>query len=278
MSKLSWDYSGDEQRAEYRGFTIRAINDTDCSDPIADRDGHWPMIKGGNRDCNEMIYDGASGVPVAAPLDRFTDEQLVHDQKAIADILPYADIFAETGKKWCTDAYELRRLFEDDIGNVDNSHKLATFEALYGLLGIACLNTTARGYCQGDWADLLIVATPEAIKELRPDVTPDELAKDMQQQADLWEAWAFGNVWGYVIGKPELDEDGDETGDFEEIEDGSCWGFYGDPSESGLEETAIAEIDAHIAYAAKQRQAKLKDLIRNRVPLHLREQLLKEAA
>lgn len=274
MSKLNWYYSGDEQRAEYRGFIIRAAHDSDSENPIECWDGHWPMIVGGSRDNRQTVYDRTKGgVPVDAPLDRFTDEQLVHDQIAIATtfgttISELLSSGLNAALKYSRDADLLRRMFEDELGNVPDSHRLAHYALLYALLGIAHLETTVHGYSQGDQQDVLIVATPEAIKEMRPDVTPEDLTKDMQSQADLYEAWAYGNVWGYVIE--------DVAG--AAIPDGVCFGYYGDVDDSGLEEAAIEAVDCHLDACRRARQTKLKELIRNRVPLHLRPHLLEEAA
>lgn len=50
--------------------------------------------------------------------------------------------------------------------------------------------------------------------------------------------WYDGNVWGYRVVRPVLDEDGDEV-DTEELE--SCWGYVGDWEYCMAEGVAMAE-------------------------------------
>jgi hypothetical protein len=79
------------------------------------------------------------------------------------------------------------------------------------------------------------------------------ILKDMQGQANLYGYWAWGDVYGYVIEKRCVcagDPDDDVEDDWEEIEDGSCWGYFGsDHSESGLEDSALSclPVDARVA-------------------------------
>ena len=94
-----------------------------------------------------------------------------------------------------------------------------------------------------------------------------DLTGDLKSQADLFGAYAFGDVFGFVI---EAEPDG-ETLD-------SCWGYYGsDFDESGLAEAAQELANHILASAAKRRAAKLKELIRNHVPLDKRPAILAEA-
>lgn len=50
--------------------------------------------------------------------------------------------------------------------------------------------------------------------------------------------WYDGNVWGYRVVRPELDDDGYEV-DAEDLE--SCWGFVGDWEHCMSEGVAVAE-------------------------------------
>ena len=57
--------------------------------------------------------------------------------------------------------------------------------------------------------------------------------------------------------------------------DASCWGFYGDDFEgNGLLEMAKNDIDCHIDHTRKERNTKLKELIKNNVPIINRAQIL----
>lgn len=90
----------------------------------------------------------------------------------------------------------------------------------------------------------------------------------LESFASSIESYLDGECYGYVVKRV----DGDDIG---EIGD-SCWGFVGD-SEYCIEE-AKSWIDSHLRYVAKQRQLKLKTLIRNHAPLHLRSALLQQIA
>lgn len=237
MTKLSWDFDNDLgcEVAMHNGYRIKAVRDDDASNPFEDHDGHWPMVA--LYDSSLKEYDKAPGVAVNSPFLRFNDHLLVLLQKHIAKVINW------TEHRWCKDPDTLRENMEPWFAESAYTSTLDEWGGLYDVLGIPNLRYTSRGYCQGDWAELLIVATPEAVAEHRPDATPEELKADMESQAKLYDAWAWGDVYGYVIEQPcEWDEDGDPT-DWEEIADGSCWGYYGDDHDkSGLEEQALSSI------------------------------------
>jgi len=257
-TKLDWVYQDrtGEYRADYKGLVIRAVHDDSPENPFEAWDGHFPMLVYHDRTIDE--YDKMGGVALDCVIERFTSEQLVFDQKALAEILDldmvqeYADRVSggdtDDVPKWITldDAHVIRDVCEDAIHDTSGTDRLDKLAELHKLLGHAVLRTTSRGYSQGDWAELLIVATPEAIAEFGCDPAPDNLARQLEAQAKLYGAWAWGDVWGYVVEKPALDEDGDEIeGEAEELD--SCWGYYGsDFAESGLEEAALASAECHL--------------------------------
>lgn len=72
---------------------------------------------------------------------------------------------------------------------------------------------------------------------------------------ETYSQYANGEVYGFVI----EDEDGEHVD--------SCWGFYGFEY---VKQEAEAAAKAEAEHRAKQRANRLKDLIRNRVPLALR--------
>lgn len=105
--------------------------------------------------------------------------------------------------------------------------------------------------------------SPDAAKERKSDYEYERIA-----DAKLWGAWAWGDVYGFVIESA----DGTELpGDCLD----SCWGFYGDDFNwSGLAEAA-AESLAYIRKERRERRfAKMKELIRARVPLAIRAAIL----
>jgi hypothetical protein len=101
--------------------------------------------------------------------------------------------------------------------------------------GSPALDTSATGYCQGDYADVGVFHLPKWCEYVGAPAKPGKAAtKDMQGSAKVWAAWAYGDVYGYVI----EDDDGNDLD--------SCFGFYGsDPEWSGLAGAAISAADYH---------------------------------
>ena len=119
-------------------------------------------------------------------------------------------------------------------------------ECLLKWAGIPCYNGQSNGYCQGDTALVLAIATPAWVELVG--APAESLEAQCKSAFELYEAWAWGDVYGVSeIHAPGItDEDGDET-EGEELEDGSCWGFYGrDHEASGLMDHARSIIDSHI--------------------------------
>lgn len=78
-----------------------------------------------------------------------------------------------------------------------------------------------------------------------------------------WNDYLSGNVYGYEV----KDEKGNIVGN-----PGSCWGFYGDYDRPyGALDEARSSTEYVLREMKKAREAKLKGLIRNRVPLSKRE-------
>jgi hypothetical protein len=114
-------------------------------------------------------------------------------------------------------------------------------EAILKLAGIPCLYEQSNGYSQGDSTLCLVVLTPEWFK--KSGANPEQAEAICKSAFDLYSAWAWGDVYGYTCE--------DENG--EEIEDASCWGFYGsDHEKSGLLESAREQINAHLAARDKE--------------------------
>lgn len=291
MIKLSFDYDGranesvayvgNEETALYR---VRMIQDCSPENPFTAWDGHWPMIVDhGRRNGGATEYGD-----IPCPLSCLSDGQLVRHAAAIAKALDCdidairADCREEQlderarGYRSIRMADWLRDEFERALGDVSDSDKLATLEALFDIAGIPCLNTCSQGYSQGDYADLLIVAPWETAKAFGWNKGKwRKLASnpaDMEGQADLYGAWAWGDVYGYVCEfRP------DPESEWEELEEhgSSVWGFYGDdPAKSGLAESAAAHIEWDMRQRKESRFSRLAELIKARVPLAIRAAIL----
>ena len=124
-------------------------------------------------------------------------------------------------------------------------------ESLLNYAGIPCQYEQSDGYSQGDSTLCLVVLTPEWFE--KSGASPEHSDEICKSAINLCSAWAWGDVYGgsEIIAPGPLDEDGYET-DGEEVEDSSCWGFYGsDHEQSGLLEHARSMIEWH-----KEKQAK----------------------
>lgn len=114
--------------------------------------------------------------------------------------------------------------------------------AVLTLGGCLAEEKSARGYSQGDWTGLLLVVTPEQVKEWGfEDLKAFEAAcpKWAENAANQYGAWAYGGVIGYQVNAYDAaqiaehckehvctieDIDANDLEDVDEID--ACWGFY----------------------------------------------------
>lgn len=283
MEKLDWEFiderGGAYQRAEYRGILIEAHRDGDAMNPFTDWDCEPPLVTCYDRSLTDYS-DGDAMDPFAGLPDHWFSRNWRKLAVAFGEDPAALDTECRNAAKdWdCTLTAARVDIFRERLDGIlpgrdgyGFSDAAETVAALWRLRGVEALATSSSGYCQGDYAELLIVATPEwAAKCGAP---RDSHAEQLEAAADLYTAWAWGDVYGFVIKGPggaELQHP--EIGS-------SVWGFYGsDHGESGLESAAIDAADSILAGAAKRKAEKLKTVIRARVPLHLRPAMLEQAA
>lgn len=86
----------------------------------------------------------------------------------------------------------------------------------------------------------------------------EQLRGYLKGEVEVYDQYLTGNVYGYQVVSP----------DGEDLD--SCWGYYGDPEESGLLDEARSHIDWHVDKARKERIEQVKTWIKNRVPLQYR--------
>ena len=109
---------------------------------------------------------------------------------------------------------------------------------------IPCHSTQSNGYSQGDSALVFVAALPSWVEKVG--APPETLADQCKAACDLWSAWAWGDVYGFVLNDPK----GNEVD--------SCWGYYGDDyRESGLLEAAEESAKHH-------RESRKADLLKRR--------------
>lgn len=280
MCKLDFEWhdsrNGGEYRAEAGGFIVKAIRDEPAESPWEAWDGQPPLIVYYDRSLDEK-----GDVP--NPLSDMSDSFIARNWRALCKIFDQSPDAAKERKadygyfKIADAKRELLDEWLDDIRpNRYSGHAgdyMTALGELCELRGWPSLSTSSHGYSQGDYAELLLIFSPAYAKAIgatwpRSAKAKAEARKRLESDAKLWGAWAWGDVYGFVI--ESLDSDGDPDGDCLD----SCFGFYGDPEESGLAEAA-AESLAYIRKERRERRlAKLKELIRARVPLAARAAIL----
>lgn len=280
MCKLDFEWHdsrrGGEYRAEAGGFIVKAIRDESPESPWDAWDGQPPLIV--YYDCS---LEEKSDVP--NPLADMPDSFIARHWRALCKIFNKSPDAAQERKadygysKIADAKRELLDEWLDDIKPSRYSGHAGDYMTALGelceLRGWPSLSTSSHGYCQGDYAELLLVFSPDYAKEIgaawpRSAKAKAEARKRLESDAKLWGAWAWGDVYGFVIESA----DGTELpGDCLD----SCWGFYGDDFNwSGLAEAA-AESLAYIRKERRERRlAKMKELIRARVPLAIRAAIL----
>lgn len=274
--RLSWDWDAKWKRlpahvASYRGLTIYAVQDSDAENPFEAWEGEPPtLVYQGRREGFSDYSDGA----LAAPLGAMNDRKIARNWRLIAHALgltPAAvrqeikERRADYGETAADTRRELFAVTLDDMRHGNGSDYLEALATLWRIAGCAAETWASNGYSQGAWASGLSVATPEWAKKVG--APRSSHAEQCRAAGKLWGAWAWGDVYGYIIA-----DDSDDHLD-------ACWGFYGsDFVESGLEEAAKEAADSIIAHRAKARQNKAAELIRARVPLALRPAILDAAA
>ncbi len=246
---------------EFNGLTINIHYDTDAQNPFDDWDCEPPLAvySPDNRGIDEYSvgYGEVNSVPT------LTREQIKANLPAILSLLDIKNLFEVRQYKGDTQySYNLIECVNYALGNavddLSDSERLDVLCDLYTMVGMPAVVKDVRGSCQGDWAKVLAVATPE-FQEACGNGSDFDWIASLKGSIQLFEDWAFGNVYGYEV----LDANGEEID--------SCWGFYGDyDAPFGAVHEAEAAINWHIACDKKDRIEKIKTWIRNRVPLHHR--------
>ena len=147
-----------------------------------------------------------------------------------------------------------REWFTESLSDqyLSDNERMKAAAALWEMAGVPVLLTESTGYSQGDWAALLIVAHPEAVKAFGFKTMAayrKACPNDLTAAADLWGAYTWGGVVGYVVKDPK----GRNVD--------SCWGFYPEGGQHyfPLETShayAIGEAEAAAEWDAKKVAAK----------------------
>lgn len=249
---------------EYKGLTINIMYQDQPQNPFEDWDCEPPLAVYSDRNITEYAtrYGEVNSVPT------LTREQIKANASAICDVCnvkSLRDLVREyrdnNGGVSDSDViyminYGIESIVDNNIWR--NSDRLDVLCDLYNMAGMPAVCSDVRGSCQGDWAKVLAVATPE-FQEACGNGSDFDWIESLKGSIQLFEDWAFGNVYGYEV----LDAEGEHVD--------SCWGYYGDydADYSALSEAKSAA-DYHIEQARKSHFEQVKTWIKNRVPLAYR--------
>ena len=156
--------------------------------------------------------------------------------------------------------------FNEHVNGEYLTDRIELLAEVYEWLGMPAVITSASGYSQGDYIEGLLVATPEWRKEVGNESLSDEQVREsLRSDFDTYAAYAFGDVYGWVLTEHNPDHSPDAWWDgvavfqhdgeakYPDGEIDSCWGFYGNNhAKSGLRGAALdAEFTEHCLAEAR---------------------------
>jgi len=244
---------------EIQGFTVRIFIDEDAQNPFDDWECNPPLAV--YAPYNRGIDEYATGYGEVNTPPTLTREQIKANLPAILELCEAPNIrellreypYREMAFVDC-----VNDAIREGVDNLGDSDRLEALCSLYAMVGMPAVLKSVHGSSQGDYAEVLAVATPEFQAECGNGSDYD-WDSSLRASIQLFEDWAFGNVYGYTV----------EDAEGNEID--SCWGFFGDYNAPyGAMHEAEAAINWQIAKNRKSHVEQVKTWIKNRVPLHYR--------
>lgn len=230
---------------DYR-YRLQFYVDSDPSPPWED-EGAVPLIWTGGRD--GFRKEGARGYDLLNPFPFLKDRAIRANLAEIAGLVGYggADAFDQDARDYYPGlpiAEARRALLDDCRAEIEATEEgLETLARFWTLAGVPAEVSTSRGYSQGDWAAVLTVAHPEAVKAFgfaTMRAYRKTCPNDHKAAVDAWGAYTWGGVIGYEVARIDSDEYAAALAEYEteELDAGqlnalhlcedvdSCWGFY----------------------------------------------------
>ena len=223
-----------DQETEIGPLRLTIHQDQDAENPWKSWDGMTPLAwfsLGNGRWNGPTVHD--SGDSILDALEGVTPQWAARHRAAICSALDLDAVAldaeaAQGAKDWGAGLgfVRLEMLQEslDEMAQGNASDYLDAVAAIWKLRGFNALTFQANGYSQGDSVLGLLVQTPAFLARVglnNPDKrAADAIAGDLEGDAKLFGAWAFGDVFGFGLS----DDQGEHLD--------SCFGFYGRPEKS----------------------------------------------
>jgi len=188
---------------------LKIVHDSTPTNPFKDWDGCIPLMY----ESGHGNADFSDGEIVSHVIDSITDGQIIRHQRTLMDML---DLYAEDYEEYTKEEKI------DEIRHEMHRADMDTITELCEMFKIPHLVHQSTGYSQGDYAKVLIVPTDEFFK--LTGAPRKGIEKQMQETAELFDAWAWGDVYGFQVIEVTKCED---CGEEHEEEIDSCYGFYG---------------------------------------------------
>jgi hypothetical protein len=255
-------------------YRIQFFHDSDASPPWDDCRA-VPLLSYPEGSYSDQ---SAKGYDLLNPLPFLTDRKITANRETLAEMAGYKSAAAmdSDARAYYPDspiADGRREILQDWLREVETTRRhFEKMAELWKLAGVPAEVIESRGYCQGDWSALLIVAHPEAVKSWGFKTMRDyrkTCPDDLKSAAKLWGAWCWGGVVGYEVSALDPDEwesEGrpEDASDLNRLDGDhvdSCWGFYPEHEQDyfPLERNhayALAQAIEEAEYHGKQAAAK----------------------
>lgn len=219
-----------EQTINYRGYTINIVTDNDPMNPRTEWDNAGVMCCWHSRyNLGDMESNGRSGREHRSyPISKNYSEpiDLLYELAGV-DRSEYQDEqYEKTGSYEDMDTADLYKLIEEKGTIIKSLY-------LYDHSGITI--STSPFSCGWDSGQVgYIYMTKEKMEE--EGWTKEQADKYLEGAVETYDNFLTGEVYGYRITKynEEIEDDDDLD---------SCWGYYGEPEESGCIDDAKGQID-----------------------------------
>jgi len=246
-----------EYTENYRGCDIEVVLDECPPNPFEDWDCEPPIAVYANY--NRGVTEYATQYGNVDSFDWLTRKQIIEHKSLILDSLGCDSWRAVLRGSFYIES-DAEAYVRECLANLGDSDRLELLGSLYNACGIPAVVKSVSGYSQGDYAEVLAVATPEFRKASGNPEGFDWIAC-LNGSIDLFRNWAYGNVYGFVVALPDGETE-------------SCYGFYGDyDSTYGALSEARSVVDHAIDRVRQDHYQAVKSWIRNRVPLVYRTAL-----